>query len=272
MIDHASDLKLQHLVELSKLGDRCVGIEDGLRETLQERDVVFAGHTIPFVLMPHFISPGQVGRVRRAVECLSTVLNRFCDAYPNDSRLREELALDAAEDALVRLDPGYPGALRICRLDAFLVGHDVRFLEFNADSPAGIGYTDVLHRALEEAIELPAVRDTFDTAYEPMLPRLVETLLDAYRHARAPDMPEDPRARPGRRPRQPVGAGVPHHLSPPRARPACTPSTPRPRSSTTTARPCAPPASRSSSCTAGRCTRSSSPTARSWPRRATGAP
>jgi glutathionylspermidine synthase len=192
VIDHASDLKLQHLVELSKLGDRCVGIEDGLRETLQQRDVVFAGHTIPFVLMPHFISPGQVGRVRRAVECLSTVLDRFCDAYPNDSRLREELALDAGEDALVRLDPGYPGALRICRLDAFLAGHDVKFLEFNADSPAGIGYTDVLHRALEEAIELPAVRDTFDTAYEPMLPRLVETLLDAYRHARAPDMPEDP--------------------------------------------------------------------------------
>ena len=192
MIDHASDLKLQHLVELSKLGDRCVGIEDGLRETLQQRDVVFAGHTIPFVLMPHFISPGQVGRVRRAVECLSTVLDRFCDAYPNDSRLREELALDAREDALVRLDPGYPGALRICRLDAFLAGYDVKFLEFNADSPAGIGYTDVLHRALDEAIELPAVRDTFDTAYEPMLPRLVETLLDAYRHARATDMPEDP--------------------------------------------------------------------------------
>jgi Glutathionylspermidine synthase preATP-grasp len=193
LIDHASDLKLQHLVELSKLGDSCAGIEAGLREALAERDVVFAGHTIPFVLMPHFVSPGQVRRIRRAVECLSVVLDRFCDAYPEDSRLRAELALPDAEDELVRLDPGYPRPLRICRLDAFLTGYDVRFLEFNADSPAGIGYTDVLHEVLAEAIALPRVQDTFDTAYEPMLPRLVETLREAYAAARPPDMPSDPK-------------------------------------------------------------------------------
>jgi hypothetical protein len=193
VIDHASDLKLQHLVELSKLGDSCAEIEAGLRDALAERDVVFAGHTIPFVLMPHFVSPGQVRRIRRAVECLSVVLDRFCDAYPEDSRLRAELALSDAEDELVRLDPGYPRPLRICRLDAFLTGYDVRFLEFNADSPAGIGYTDVLHEVLAEAIALPRVQDTFDTAYEPMLPRLVEMLRDAYAAARAPDMPADPK-------------------------------------------------------------------------------
>jgi hypothetical protein len=137
VIDHVNNLKLQHLVELSKLGDGCAGLESEIDRWLAEHDVVFDGHTIPFVLMPHFVSPGQVRRVRRAVECLSTVLNRFCDAYPDDARLREELALPDFEDALVRLDPGYPRPLRICRLDAFLSGYDVKFLEFNADSPAG---------------------------------------------------------------------------------------------------------------------------------------
>ena len=93
MIDHVNNLKLQHLVELSKLGDGCAEIESGIREWLSEHDVVFDGRTIPFVLMPHFVSPGQVQRVRRAVECLCTVLNRFCDAYPEDKRLRTELDL-----------------------------------------------------------------------------------------------------------------------------------------------------------------------------------
>src|SRR3712207_8741461 len=37
---------------------------------------------------------------------------------------------------------------RICRLDAFLQGYDVKFLEFNADSPAGTGYTDILYEGL----------------------------------------------------------------------------------------------------------------------------
>jgi glutathionylspermidine synthase len=194
LIDHVNNLKLQHLVELSKLGDRCAGIEEEIEAWLAEHDVVFAGHTIPFVLMPHFVSPGQLGRVKRAVGCLSAVLDRFCDAYAEDERLREELAVPAAEDALIRLDPGFSRPLRICRLDAFLQGYDVKFLEFNADSPAGIGYTDVLHEGLARAISLPRVSAEFETSYTPMLPVLIDTLMSAYRELRAErdDLPETP--------------------------------------------------------------------------------
>jgi hypothetical protein len=195
VIDHVNNLKLQHLVELSKLGDGCSDLEREIEGWLAEHDVVFAGTTIPFVLMPHFVSPGQVRRIRHAVACLSDVLNRFCDAYPDEPALQEELALSAQEDALVRLDPGFPHPLRVCRLDAFLQGYDLKFLEFNADSPAGIGYTDILYEGLRRAIDLPRVRAEFDTAYTPMLPELLATLLDAYRHMRAgrPDLPEHPR-------------------------------------------------------------------------------
>ena len=156
---------------------------------------MFSGQTIPFVLMPHFISPGQLRRVRQAVLCLSTVLDRFCDAYPTDGALREELAVGDIEDDLIRIDPGFPRPMRICRLDAFLQGYDVKFLEFNADSPAGIGYTDILHEGLAASIDLPRVRQEFDTAYTPMLPELIATLVDAYAHVRARnrDLPETPR-------------------------------------------------------------------------------
>jgi hypothetical protein len=198
MLDQVSDLKLQHLVELSKLGDGCARLESELEAWLAAHDVVFAGRTIPFVLMPHFVSPRQMRRVRRAVESLCAVLNRFCEAYPDDERLQEELALPTFEDSLVRVGPGYPGPLRICRLDAFLAGDSVKFLEFNADSPAGIGYTDVLHEGLRRTIALPRVDGEFDTGYEPMLPVLIETLLDAYRAMRTgrpggPELPETPR-------------------------------------------------------------------------------
>jgi glutathionylspermidine synthase len=195
VIDHVNNLKLQHLVELSKLGDRCAGIEDEIERWLSENDVVFAGRTIPFVLMPHFVSPGQLRRVRRAVACLSSVLDRFCDAYAEDGRLRDELDVPAREDALIRLDPGYSRPLRICRLDAFLQGYEVKFLEFNADSPAGIGYTDVLYEGLRQAIDLPGVRAEFETAYTPMLPLLIDTLLGAYRDLRGErsELPETPR-------------------------------------------------------------------------------
>jgi hypothetical protein len=182
-------------VELSKLGDRCAGLETRLEAWLNEHDVIFNGVTIPFVLMPHFISPGQLRRVRHAVGVLCCVLDRFCDAYPHDAALRDELAVSAQEDSLIRIDPGYPRPMRICRLDAFLSGYDLKFLEFNADSPAGTGYTDILHEGLSTTIDLPRVRQEFETAYTPMLPEVLGTLLDAYAHLRAgrPDLPEKPR-------------------------------------------------------------------------------
>jgi hypothetical protein len=194
LIDHVNNLKLQYLVELSKLGDRCCELERDIEGWLHEHDVVFGGRTIPFVLMPHFISPGQLRRVRHAVICLSRVLDRFCDAYPTTAALREELAVSDLEDDLIRIDPRFPRPMRICRLDAFLQSYDVKFLEFNADSPAGIGYTDILHQGLSAAIDLPRVDAEFELAYTPMLPRLIETLLDAYAHVRAAstDLPERP--------------------------------------------------------------------------------
>ncbi len=157
--------------------------------------MVFKGTTIPFVLMPHFVSPGQVRRVKHAVTALCRVLDRFCDAYPHDARLREELQLPDTEDQLIRIEPGFPRPMRICRLDAFLQGYDVKFLEFNADSPAGTGYTDILFEGLSTTIDLPRGRQEFDTTYTQILPELIGTLRDAYAHVRESrrDLPERPR-------------------------------------------------------------------------------
>ena len=195
MIDHVSDLKLQYLVELSKLGDRCALMESQVKQWLIDQGFVYGERTIPFVIMPHFISPGQLRRLTRAVASISPVLDRFCDAYPRDPQLRDELQLSPREDALMRIDPGFPQPIRVSRLDAFLHDYDVKFLEFNTDSPAGMAWTDLLYQALLDNVDLPRVTELFNTGYTPVLPEVVSTLLDAYRACRAshPDLPEAPR-------------------------------------------------------------------------------
>jgi hypothetical protein len=195
VIDHVSDLKLQYLVELSKLGGRCALMQSEVEQWLVDHGFVYGERTIPFVIMPHFISPGQLRLLSRAVASISPVLDRFCDAYPTDPQLRDELRLPAHEDALMRIDPGFPQPIRVSRLDAFLHDYDVKFLEFNTDSPAGMAWTDMLFEALREKVELPRVTEVFTTGYTPVLPEVVETLLDAYRSARGtwPDLPETPR-------------------------------------------------------------------------------
>jgi hypothetical protein len=195
VIDQVSDLKLQYLVELSKLGDRCALIESEVEQSLVHHGFVYGARTIPFVIMPHYISPRQLRRLTSAVASISPLLDRFCDAYCDDPQLRDELQLSPQEDALVRIDAGFPQPIRVSRLDAFLHDYDLKFLEFNTDSPAGMGWTDVLYEALEEQVDLPRVREVFETRYTPVLPELVKTLLDAYRAARAkqPHLAETPR-------------------------------------------------------------------------------
>jgi glutathionylspermidine synthase len=195
VIDHVSDLKLQYLVELSKLGDRCALMQSDVAQWLVDQGFVYGERTIPFVIMPHFLSPVQSRVLSRAVASISPVLDRFCDAYCADPQLRDELGLSPREDALVRIDPRFPQAIRVSRLDAFLHDYDVKFLEFNTDSPAGMAWTDMLYEALRRKVELPRVSEAFHTAYTPVLPAVVDTLLDAYRASRGnqPDLPEKPR-------------------------------------------------------------------------------
>jgi hypothetical protein len=195
VIDHISDLKLQYLVELSKLGNRCALMESKVEQWLVDQGFVYGERTIPFVIMPHFISPGQLRLLTHAVASISPVLDRFCDAYPRDPQLREELQLSPHEDALMRIDPGFPQPIRVSRLDAFLHDYDVKFLEFNTDSPAGMAWTDMLYEALRDHVDLPRVTEVFDTGYTPVLPEIVNALLGAYRACRGkyPDLPDAPR-------------------------------------------------------------------------------
>ena len=96
----------------------------------------------------------------------------------------------------MRIDPGFPQPIRVSRLDAFLHDYDVKFLEFNTDSPAGMAWTDrCFYEALREKVALTRVGDVFDTGYTPVLPEVVVTLLDAYRAARERngELPETPR-------------------------------------------------------------------------------
>jgi hypothetical protein len=188
-------LKRQYIVELTRLGGRCAAIHADLEEWLGMHHFRDSGRTIPFVLMPYFISPAQARLVERVVAILTPLLDRFCDAYCEDGRVREELALPKAEDALVRIDPHFPHPVRICRLDAFLDGYDIKFLEFNADSPAGAGWCDVLFEGLRLSVDLPKVKREFHTVYTPILPTVIGTLLGSYYalRKRHRDLPAHPR-------------------------------------------------------------------------------
>ena len=176
----------RHFGNLAALGDECGALADRIRAWMVEHDVVFAGHAIPFVMAPHCLDAPTMSRVQHTVEVLTRVLDRFCSAYRTDELLRRALDLPPAESDLVRIEPTLDDPLQLCRLDAFLLDDGtVQFLEFNAESPAGIGYTDVMFDGLYrhfDALHDPA--SGLQVSYERITEHLIETVRDVERRWR----------------------------------------------------------------------------------------
>ena len=65
------------------------------------------------------------------------------------TELLEAVALTDDERALVAIDPGYATASTASRLDSFILPDSLQFAEYNAESPAGLGYTEMLSGVFE---------------------------------------------------------------------------------------------------------------------------
>src|SRR4051794_21738273 len=97
----------------------------------------------PF-LRPFFLSEADESRMRQAAETIAALGERVTGAALSSPGLFAQLGLTEAETRLVRLDPGYDRASTASRLDAFLLSDSLHFAEYNAESPAGLGYTERL--------------------------------------------------------------------------------------------------------------------------------
>ena len=121
-----------------------------LENYLVDNKCTFKGLPMPTLLKPNFISEKQTALLQSSVEMMSRALTKFIALYLSDGRVREIMGFSEKEKELFSIDPGYENPLVVSRLDAFLNGFDIKFLEFNCDSPAGIAYSDIQEEAFRE--------------------------------------------------------------------------------------------------------------------------
>ncbi|HEU4939149.1 MAG TPA: circularly permuted type 2 ATP-grasp protein [Vicinamibacterales bacterium] len=145
--------------------------------SMRARKLTFGDRVHCPFLRPFFLSEADESRMRVAAETIAALGERVIVAALESPALFNQLGLTEAEVQLVRLDPGYERASTASRLDAFLLPESLRFAEYNAESPAGLGYTQ---RLCELFDEMPAMRTfrqgrrvRFNATIEPMLDALV---------------------------------------------------------------------------------------------------
>jgi glutathionylspermidine synthase len=132
------------------------GILEDIYERQTQKDITYRDRPIPTFLRPCFVSARQRDMIRESSQVLIECAERFIRAYREDASVRDAIGLPADEEEYALLDSGLEKQIVVARPDGFLDGDDLKFLEFNSDSPAGVAWTD-LHE--EVFLELPHMRD-----------------------------------------------------------------------------------------------------------------
>jgi hypothetical protein len=159
-----------------------------LKEMMQQRRLAFGRRLLCTVLRPHFLTPREYAYIQQECNVLLGAFHRLFEAMLDQPELRAEAGLTELEEAAFAIDPGYRTPTPTGRLDSFLT-HEaegeptLHFVEYNAETPAGAGYEDVLSEAF---FELPIMRQ-FQERYEvnmvPLRGRVLDTLLAMHREA-----------------------------------------------------------------------------------------
>jgi uncharacterized circularly permuted ATP-grasp superfamily protein len=148
---------------------------------IRKRDLFFGDRPLCTVLRPRFMSPGQYRLLQRRAAALLRAFSRAHEAAIADPSIRAQFRLTPWEEQLVLEDPGFPWPSPVARLDAFFAGDEgLRFTEYNAETPAGPSFNDVL---TEVFYALPAMREfvrRWDVRPLPARHNILHALLSAY--------------------------------------------------------------------------------------------
>lgn len=134
----------------------------------------------PF-LQPFFLSPEDEERVRKAAEVLARLGERMAVLALEDRSLLAQFHLRPEEERLVRLPAGRGPASTASRVDAFLLPDSLKFTEYNGESPAGAGYTEVLAGIFREMPVMKEFAKKFEIHSYPLSARLLDALMGTYR-------------------------------------------------------------------------------------------
>jgi hypothetical protein len=152
-----------------------------LTEQLDRRGLFFGDRPLCTVLRPRFLAPAQYRMLQQRIAILLRAFGKALKASLRSPALLDQFRLLDWERSLALADPGIP-ASPVSRLDAFFDpdGGELRFTEYNAETPAGSAYNDAL---TELFLAIPASRRFARShALRPLLaaPNVLNALLASW--------------------------------------------------------------------------------------------
>ncbi len=120
-----------------------------LRDEQHRQRLLFGTRAICCVAQPLFVTAAEARHVTEGTRLLMSAWRKIARVLESEPDLRALLSLSAEEERILAADrqPFEPDV--VGRMDGFLADGEFRVVEYNAESPGGIGYGDALARIFE---------------------------------------------------------------------------------------------------------------------------
>jgi len=146
----------------------------------RERSLMFGERPLCVAMRPQLMTRPRYERAVAAAEGVYGALAALEKAVLEDEELRRELGLEPEEERLALADPGFTFSSPSVRLDSFFAD-EVRFVEYNAESPAGMAYSDNLAAIFAGLPVMKAFRKLFRGSFMPTRGPQLKAMLHAFK-------------------------------------------------------------------------------------------
>jgi hypothetical protein len=154
---------------------------EALHQRMEAARLSSAGRLICPFLRPNFISRRQYESLVKTGEALIGAIDRMERLVLNNPVLLSRLELLPAEKMLASIDPGYQALEVAARLDSHLCNGTLRFVQYNADSPTGGGYSDALADLFYDIPPMKEFRKKYSLTKVGSRKHLLHALLKSYK-------------------------------------------------------------------------------------------
>jgi hypothetical protein len=152
-----------------------------LKNMMRARQLLYGTREIGVALRPHMLTRRQYASLTRSSEVVAGAFEKVAAALLSEPSRMQAIGLTERETRLALVEPKQSVSTRTSRLDAFIHGHEVKFVEYNAENPSSLtdqtGLNEILH-------EVGAMRDVAKRyKLRQFLPakHLLNMLLNAFR-------------------------------------------------------------------------------------------
>lgn len=129
-----------------------------LREKMGAHGLTVSGRPVSPFLRPHFLTRKQYEHLIKASESLHAAIDRVKRLALSEPSLQARMGMLPAEKMLAQIDPGYSSLAVTSLLDTHIHNGTLQFVEYSAENPAGVAYSELLGDLFYEAAPVKEFR------------------------------------------------------------------------------------------------------------------